>query len=728
MTWADAFPNLLIGLREGLEAGLVVSILLAALRRTAGEGERVSTAPVWLGVVGAVAVAASFATVLTFSTDVLSSAGQEIVGGTLSVLAVVLVTLMVFWMRKTAASLSGDLRSKVAAASQVGAGALAATAFLAVGREGLETTLFLWTAARASGETVSPLIGAGLGLALACLACWLLFRRAIRINLGAFFSRTAFALLVITAGVLAYGLGELQNAGLLPGHTWTAFDVSGSVPTSSWWVTLITGVTELTPRMTVLQVVAWAVYLGVTLTLFVRATRPAAARRPSPGPSTKEAAPAASSAAEAGPVPSAAADASATDASATDGARAPGGPGFLAGRSPWTVGAVLVLAPALAATGVVVFLPSGGNTSKGTKVTVTASGCASDWTSARAGTQTFQVVNKSGRAGEINLDNASGAIVGEIETLGPATTGTMTATLDAGAYTFKCLMSGKGTTSSRTVTASAESGSSGSGSGSSGSAPVAVKQVSVADLKPAAAKYRAYVRPQLATLAGQVAAVRDDIAHHHLDTARKDWLPAQLTWDRIGAAYGSFGDLGDAVDGLPQGLPGGVHDKDFTGLHRLEYGLWHGESAAGLLPVADRLGKDVATLREKLPKLTVDPTDLPLRAHEILEDALRDRLTGAADQGSGAMYAETEADIKGTRVVLGELAPLLRPRSPELLPTASKQLDALDKALGATRQHGVWRPFDDVPLAQRQQVDARIGSALETLADVPDLLEVPLAR
>lgn len=212
MTWADAFPNLLIGLREGLEAGLVISILLAALRRTAGEGRRVSTAPVWLGVVGAVAVAASFATVLTFSTDVLSSSGQETVGGLLSVLAVILVTGMVFWMRKTAASLSGELRSKVAAASQVGAGALAATAFLAVGREGLETTLFLWTAARASGETVSPLVGAGLGLALACLVCWLLFRRAIRINLGVFFSRTALALLVITAGVLAYGLGELQNS------------------------------------------------------------------------------------------------------------------------------------------------------------------------------------------------------------------------------------------------------------------------------------------------------------------------------------------------------------------------------------------------------------------------------------------------------------------------------------------------------------------------------------
>ncbi|WP_328333958.1 iron uptake transporter permease EfeU [Streptomyces sp. NBC_00455] len=717
MTWADAFPNLLIGLREGLEAGLVISILLAALRRTAGEGRRASTAPVWLGVVGAVAVAASFATVLTFSTDVLSSSGQETVGGLLSVLAVILVTGMVFWMRKTAASLSGELRSKVAAASQVGAGALAATAFLAVGREGLETTLFLWTAARASGETVSPLVGAGLGLALACLVCWLLFRRAIRINLGVFFSRTALALLVITAGVLAYGLGELQNAGLLPGRTWLAFDVSGTIPTSSWWVTLITGVTELTTRMTVLQVVAWAVYLAVAVTLFVRASRSPATARPAPeaNPSPATAGQPAGTQAPGAPAPQAQSVPAGDSPAPRDRA------GFLSRRSPWAVGAVIVLVPALLATGAVVFLPSGGSAAAGTRVTVTSSGCASGWSAAHSGTQTFQVVNRSGRAGEINLDNSSGAIVAEIETLGPATTGSMSATLGAGEYTFKCLMSGKGTTSSQTVTI-------GAGSGSGGKAPVAVKRVSVAELKPAAAQYRAYVAPKLATLAKQVAAVRRDIDGHHLDTARKDWLPAQLTWDEIGAAYGSFGDLGDAIDGLPQGLPGGVHDKNFTGLHRLEYGLWHHGSTGELLPVAKRLETDVATLRKKLPQVTVDPTDLPVRSHEILEDALRDRLTGAADQGSGDMYAETEADIKGTRVVLDELAPLIKPRSPKLLPTAAAQLDALESALRATRTGSGWQPFPDVPLARRQQVDARIGTVLETLASVPDLLEVPISR
>jgi len=123
MMWADAVPNLLIGLREGLEAGLVVSILLAALRKAAPEGRRISSAPLWLGVLGAVMLAGSFAAVLTYSTDVLSSRVQEAAAGLLSVLAVGLVTAMVFWMRRTAAGLSAQLRGEVQRAVPVGRGA-----------------------------------------------------------------------------------------------------------------------------------------------------------------------------------------------------------------------------------------------------------------------------------------------------------------------------------------------------------------------------------------------------------------------------------------------------------------------------------------------------------------------------------------------------------------------------------------------------------------------------
>lgn len=689
MTWADAVPNLLIGLREGLEAGLVVSILLAALHRAASTKgadaganagpRRVTSAAVWLGVLGAVTVAGSFAAVLTFSTSVLSSGAQQVVGGLLSVLAVILVTGMVFWMRRTAIGLSAHLRGEVERAVAVGAVALTLTAFLAVGREGLETTLFLWTAVRASGSTVAPVVGAALGIGAAVLLCRLLYRRAVRLNLGVFFNRTAIALVVIAAGVLSYGLGDLQDGGLLPGQRWVAFDLTAHVDPNSWWVSIITGVTELSPRMTVLQVVAWVVYLAVVIPAFARAGRNA----------TRPAAPAPEKAATAGHWER------------------------LAGNRTRTVAAVLVVVPVAVAAGVIAVLPadSGGSA---TAVSVTAGACAPEWHTARSGTRTFTVDNRTGKAGEVNLTDANGGIVGEIETIGPATTATMTATLTDGPYTFRCLMSGQAAVTSATVLVSG---------GSTRPGPAAVTPVTIADLTGPNNGYLAYASGDLTTLAGAVGAVRADLAANDLSAARTDWLGAQLAWERVGASYNSFGDAGTAVDGLPDGLPGGVADPGFTGLHRLEYGLWHGQDAAALLPVTDRLAADVAALRTTVRDGDVagDPTNLPIRAHEILEDALRDHLSGMDDEGSGAAYAETDADIAVTRTVLAELAPLIDERAPTLLATAAPRLDAVHAALAATR----WRAPADTPLARRQAVNGAVGAVLETLSAVPNLLEVP---
>ena len=725
-----------------------MSILLAALRKTASTGatgdRRLSSAPVWLGVLGAVAVAGSFAAVLTFSTSELSSRAQEAAEGLLSVLAVGLVTGMVFWMRRAAAGLSAHLRGEVERAVLVGAGALTVTAFLAVGREGLETTLFLWTAARASGTTAAPLIGAALGLAAAVTLCWLLYRQAVRLNVGVFFSRTAIALIVIAAGVLAHGLGDLQEAGLLPGQRWVAFDLTAHVDPNSWWISLITGATELSPKMTVLQVVAWVVYLAVVIPLFLRAGRPAAAAAPAssaapatPATSAPAAVPAASaaasSAAPATPAASAPAAVPAAPAAASSAAPPPApaaaGPPpsrrwaasaqweKLAARRPWAVGAVLILVPALVAAVAIAVLPS-ASAAATTAVTVTRTQCAADWTSARAGTQTFTVANRSGQPGEINLNNAAGGVVAEIETIGPGTTAEMTATLGSGSYAFKCYLSGQAVTSSEPVQVT--------GNGSV-RAPVAVKPVTMAELSGPNKAYQAYAGRQLAALAGAVATIRADLRRDDLAAARRDWLAAQMEWERVGASYNSFGDAGVAVDGLPDGLPGGVHDKNFTGLHRLEYGLWHGQDRAALLPVVNRLARDVAAVRKNLTSADIagDPTNLPLRAHEILEDALRDHLSGIDDQGGGAAYAETYADLQATRAVLGELSPLISARAPELLPTARAQLDALQQALLATRAGGQWQSLSATPLAARQRVNGAIGALLETLSSVPDLLEIP---
>ena len=671
----------------------MVSILLAALRKTAPReagNRRVSSAPVWLGVLGAVMVAGSFAAVLTFSTSVLSSRAQDAVGGLLSILAVALVTSMVFWMRRTAASLSAQLRGDVQRAAAIGAGALTITAFLAVGREGLETTLFLWTAVKASGQTLSPLTGAALGLAAAVLLCWLLYRRAVRLNVGVFFNRTAIALIVIAAGVLSYGLGDLQDAGLLSGQRWLAFDLTAHVDPNSWWVSVVTGATELSPKMTVLQVVAWVVYLAVVIPLFVHAGQARAVPATAPP---------------------------ATAPPATGPKAAPARWARLAARRPWVVAGVLVVAPAVAAGAAIAALPP-PSASGTTAVTVTSTGCAKDWTAARTGPQTFTVDNQSSNAGEVTLVNAAGAVVAEIETLGPATTADMTATLGPGPYTFTCHMSGGAVTASATVQVSGKAAQ---------AAPAAVKPVTLQELTGPNKEYESYAAADLATLAGAVATIKADLRQGNLSAARTDWLTAQLDWEKAGASYDSFGADGTAVAGLPDGLVSGVNDQDFTGLHRLEYGLCHGQSAATLLPVVNVLAKDVATVQQNLTSsdLAGDPTNLPLRAHEILEDALRDHLSGIDDEGSGDAYPATYADLQVTRVVLGELAPLISERAPRLLPTARAQMNTLERALLATRAHGQWASISSASLSQRQRVDGAIGAVLETLSSVPDLLEIP---
>ncbi|HXT88068.1 MAG TPA: imelysin family protein, partial [Trebonia sp.] len=553
--------------------------------------------------------------------------------------------------------------------------------------------------------------------------CWLLYRRAVHLNVGVFFNRTAIALIVIAAGVLAYGLGDLQDASWLPGHTWIAFDLTAHIDPGSWWASIITGITELAPKMTVLQVTAWLVYLVVVIPAFLSAGR---AAKPAPAAATPAAgaAPAAAAATSAAPAAPAAATASAAKAPGTP--KEPSGPRELprweqiAGRRPWLVAGVLVAVPAVAAGVTIATLPAAA-TSAASTVTVSRTNCAPEWSSAKAGTQTITVTNNSGLAGEVNLDNAAGAVVGELETIGPGTSASLTATLGSGTYTFRCLMGSQAATLSQPVTVSAGTET------TSAAGPVAVKPVTVNDLTPPNKLYQGYAAAQLTDLANAVTALNTDLKHSNVAQAKKDWLAAQLAWERVGASYDSFGDLGIAVDGLPDGLPDSVNDKGFTGLHRLEYGLWHGQPAKELLPVAATLQKNVATVQKNLTTddLAGDPTQLPLRAHEIIEDALRDHLSGIDDQGASAAYAMTYADAQVDKVVLGDLTNLLNEREPGLVATANSQLATLDQALLATKANEQWQSLTAVSLDQRQHVNAAIGALLETLSSVPTLLEVP---
>lgn len=272
------FGNFLIGLREGLEASLVVGILVAYLVKT---DRRHLCSRVWLGVAVAIIVSVGFGALLTFGPRGLTFEAQEAIGGSLSIVAVGFVTWMVFWMAQQARNIKGELESKVDGAAGSGL-SLTILALLAVGREGLESALFLWAATRATGETTAPLLGALAGFAVATVLGVLVYQGALRLDLRKFFTWTGAFLVVVAAGVVSYGVHDLQEAAILPGLGNAAFDVSSTIPPASWYGTLLKGTVNFNPRTTWLQLVCWTLYLVPAMTLFVLRVRRPAVEAPAP--------------------------------------------------------------------------------------------------------------------------------------------------------------------------------------------------------------------------------------------------------------------------------------------------------------------------------------------------------------------------------------------------------------------------------------------------------------
>lgn len=267
------FAMFLIGLREGLEASLVVSILVAYLVKT---DRRSELKYIWIGIAAAVAVVVAVFTVVTIVFDQLSFRAQEITGGVLSILAAGLVTWMIFWMRRTARTLKRELEGEMEKAVSLGPLALITIAFLTVGREGLETAAIIWSTVQGS-YTPRPFIGATTGLLVAVVLGYLIYRGALRINLSKFFTITGALLIIVAAGVLAYGVYDLQEAGILPGLNSVAFDITSVIPPDSWYGTLLKGTINFQPNPSWLQVIVWLAFVIPVLVLYLR---------PQPAPST----------------------------------------------------------------------------------------------------------------------------------------------------------------------------------------------------------------------------------------------------------------------------------------------------------------------------------------------------------------------------------------------------------------------------------------------------------
>ena len=252
----------IIALREGLEAALIVGILVAYIVRT---DRRHFLKPLWTGVGAALAATFALGAFLSYTSAELTPRGEELFAGITSFIAVGLVTWMVFWMKRTARTLRNELHGKVDTALTGGPISLALVAFFAVAREGLETALFVYTNFKTVGAASTATVGLVLGLTLAVVLGYLIYNRSVKLDLSKFFTVTGVALVIVAAGVLSYGIHEFQELGWIPGVDDFLWDVTPWIAKESILASLLSGTVGFDTTTSFIQFIAWSAYLVAVL-------------------------------------------------------------------------------------------------------------------------------------------------------------------------------------------------------------------------------------------------------------------------------------------------------------------------------------------------------------------------------------------------------------------------------------------------------------------------------
>jgi iron uptake system component EfeO len=344
-------------------------------------------------------------------------------------------------------------------------------------------------------------------------------------------------------------------------------------------------------------------------------------------------------------------------------------------------------------------------------IQVSENQCGGPWSVPGPGWHTLEISNQGTEGAEIDLvDPANGAVYAEIENTGPGTLNPITIDFGSGRYALLCLFDDFDPLQGATVTVAGHA-----------TGTPAVQPITYNDLIPLAQEYQKETEAGLNVLAPETAALAAAVRGGDLTLARRDWLTAHLQYETLGDAYDAFGNFDTEIDGRADAT--GVTSPKWTGFFRLEYGLWHGQSLASLVPVANTLDSDVDQLVTWWKTQEVPLGDLGRRAHEVIENALEFQLTGHDDYGSGTTIASTVAAITASRALLNLLHPLLVPRDPGL-PAVYAGLGQLQALL--VKEHlpnGWWVPVSALPDAARQAIDAACGQVLQELAPVASITE-----
>ncbi len=658
-------PTFVIGLREGLEAALIVGIVAAFLVQ---EGRRDALRPMWAGVAVAVLISVAVGAGLQLADDQLPQKEQEGLETVIAVVAVGFVTWMILWMRRNARGLKGELHGVAAGALAKNSGwALIAMAFFAVIREGFETAFFLTAAFNASEDPGTAGVGAALGVATAVALGYAIYRGGARIDLQKFFRATGVVLVFVAAGLVASALHTGHEAGWVNVGQDEALDLSWLVVPGTVTASLLTGMLGLQPKPVQIEVIGYLLYAVPMLAVVLW---------PAGRPVTRRGGLAAvgSAAGVLAVFVGVGACGSSDDEPSPVSGAASGTPTAVKAGGPQTVA-----------------------------VSISDEGCQPETLKLQAGPTTFDVTaSGSGKATEYEIVQGD-RILGERENLTPGLSATFSLDLAPGEYESYC----PGATRERgkvIVTGQATP-----------AAAAAAASDGAAELQSATVGYAAYVEGQAEVLLDRtrtfVAAVKGgDVAE-----AKRLFPLARQPWERIEPVAESFGDLDPRVDARVNDVADG---EEWTGFHRIEQALWQRNTTKGMARYADTLLADVEELVAKVEGLEYQPAQLANGATELLGEVSKSKITGEEDRYSHTDLYDFEANVDGAHEAFELLEPALSLRDPKLLKEIDARFDAVRDGLDKHRKGDGFVSYTALTKAQVRALSQQIDALAEPLSRV----------
>jgi iron uptake system component EfeO len=613
----------------------------------------------WAGVLLALLVCTGVAVGLQLADEALPQRQQEMLETVVAGVAVAIVTWMVFWMRRNARGLAGDLRANAASALARGSWVtLVGMAFFAVLREGIETAVFLLAAFQASSDPTAAGSGAALGVLVAVVIGYGIYRGGVRLNLARFFRLTAVVLVLVAAGLVSSALHSAHEAGWLSSWQQEALDLSSVVRPGTTTSALVTGMLGIQPHPTVAELTGWLLY-AIPMLAFVL------------WPS---------------------------------GAKFTGRKGKRV-LTTTTAGALLLLAMLAAGCG-----GGGGDDTASTtatrtvKLTIGDDGCAPASVSVPSGAVTFEVSNSGSSAvTELELLDDSGTILGERENVVEGVPASFTLNLEPGSYTLYCPNGAKVEKAKLTVT--------GTPAGTAKPAPTQA----YAD---AAAGYHAYVAGETAQLVKGTRQFVAALKRGDLQAATRLYGPVRYHYEAIEPVAESFGDLDPAIDARADDVE---DPKDWTGFHRIENILWTKGTTDGTAALGNRLLADVKRLQAKVQTLSYQPAQMANGAVELLNEVAASKITGEEDRYSHTDLSDLAANVEGARRAFALVRPILVERGHRALATTiDGRFASVDDALSGYRRSTPLRfaLYGSLTADDRRRLSTAVDALAEPLSTV----------